>query len=392
MANFNQKLSGAVSSVQITPSGIVAGLKGQFATTVVDSEVETTPGVTLTPAPIPALPVPNAQDIFIGLSDDAINMMFASLTAAGNLKNQCKDTGKNIGDLLPASCETLLLKKEDGTTNTLGTAVARGACYGVKGTDCETIAMSSDPNDINTATEQGICHAFKGDNCNALVLPAGPIAAATEKAACTVTPNPNLHANQSLLFCTRQDVPPRMLLEDATSTTAVESSLRLNDLSVALVVDKTGDAAIDGALADVTPCFGAGVNTAVDCNLFAVCLDVNLNFDMQFQQCTDPVTSELKPGFYSNFKTIQLLNRQAGAVCGGASAATTDSALVDGAATDDTVTIDLGKNATDFSPPVCGAGLTLGGFVSCQQAKLITINTDASPALKDYIAITCKSQ
>jgi hypothetical protein len=217
-----------------------------------------------------------------------------------------------------------------------------------------------------------VCHAFQGANCNAIPLPAGPIAAGVEKATCTSTPNPNLQASQSLLFCTRQDVPPRMLLEDATSSTAIEAALRLNDLSVALVVGKTGGG-LGGVLADTPQCFGRGVNTAVDCKLFAVCLDLNLNFDMEFETCQDG-----KPGFVSKFKNLQVLNRQPGLVCGGSSSATTDSSLLEGTSTDETVTLDLGNKATDFSPPICGAGLTLGGFVTCTSPSLITINTDAS--------------
>src|SRR5262249_2013806 len=112
VASFNQKSIGDVSEVYITPSGITAGVMGHFASLSVDATVPSTPGVTLTPAPVPSLPVPNAKDIFVGISDDAINMMFANLTTAGKLQtgspggNGCIDTGATVGSLLPASCDS----------------------------------------------------------------------------------------------------------------------------------------------------------------------------------------------------------------------------------------------------------------------------------------------
>jgi hypothetical protein len=121
--------------------------------------------------------------------------------------------------------------------------------------------------------------------------------------------------------------------------------------------------------------------------MFASCIDLNFNFNMQFQQCEDG-----KPGFKNQFTSIQVLNRQAGAVCGGTTNVATDSTVVDSSSTDSVVTIDLTDRAEQFAPPVCGAGLTLGGFVSCDLPTLLAINSDSSPALKDYIAITCKIQ
>ena len=377
VANFDQKLSGLVSDVQITPAGISAGLKGTFATLAVDPEVESTPGAVLTPAPLPILPVPNAQDVFIGLADDTMNQMFASMTMAGKLKNACTDTGKTIGDLLPANCEDINLILPAAT------AIARGACYGVKGADCESIAMSALVNDLNTATEQGVCHAYKAADCNAIPLAAGPLAALTERNTCANTRNPNLHADQHLLFCARQDIPPRLLLEDNTSTSTVESALRLNDLTVAMLVDR-GDPGLTGALAETPSCFATGASTAGDCNLLGVCMDLNFNFNMQFETCADG-----KPGFRNQFTSIQILNREPGVVCGGSSTAAQDGDVLDQAATDETVTIDLTARAEDFAPPVCGAGLSMGGFVTCKTPTLFTMNTDGSPTFKDYIGITC---
>jgi hypothetical protein len=244
--------------------------------------------------------------------------------------------------------------------------------------------MSALVNDLNTATEQGVCHAFRGDDCNTIALAAGPLAAATEKAVCTNTPNPNLHANDALLFCARADVPPRMLLEDNTSTSAVEAALRVNDLAVAMVVDRNGDHQLVGPLADAPSCFAAGAPTNGDCDLFGVCMDLNLNFNMQFQTCTDG-----KPGFKNQFTSIQILNREPGVVCSGSSNTANDTQLLNQSATDDTVTIDLTSRAQDFAPPVCGAGLELAGLLSCDSPTLFTMDTDAPSTFKDYIGITC---
>ncbi len=379
VVSFDQKLSGEVSSVRITSAGLTAGLKGTFSTTAVDPETEDTPGAVLTPAPVPVLPVPNAKDVFIGMSDDALNMMFASMTMAGKLKSSCSDTGKTLGDLLPASCEDI------NADTPLATALARGACYGVQVTsNCEAITMPADPNNVLAASAQGVCHAYKGDNCNALPLFGGLLSNAAEKTLCSNTPNPNLHSDQPLLFCAKADIPPRMLLEDNVSTSAVEAALRVNDLSVAMIIDKDGTGNIAGPLADVQGCFAANAPTNADCNLFASCVDLNFNFNMAFQTCPDG-----KPGFTNNFTSIQILNREAGAVCGGTTGVSPDSTVVSTSSSDEAVTIDLTSRAQQFAPPICGAGLTMGGFVTCDLPTLIAIDSDGNPALKDYIGITC---
>jgi hypothetical protein len=143
--NFDQKLSGTLSEVHINPSGLTAGLIGKFASLAVDPTVPT-PNVTLTPAPVPAFPIPNVQDIFVGLSDDSINMMFATLTGAGKLKtgpangNGCIDTNTTVGSLLPADCDTLAAP--DGLGSNLATVAARAYCHAIKGDNCGTLAFS----------------------------------------------------------------------------------------------------------------------------------------------------------------------------------------------------------------------------------------------------------
>jgi hypothetical protein len=380
VANFDQKVSGAVTEVHITPAGITAGLKGTFATTALDLDVEGTPGITLTPAPVPgmaAMQQQGAKDALIGLSDDAINMMFASLTAAGKLKagdeQGCFDTNTTIGSLLPADCDTLVLG--DG----LATAGARGYCHAIRGTNCDSLNYNNDG--FLTATEQGICHGASGSTCST-ISPQGDL---VKIGACSITPNFNLHATQPLLFCAKGDVPPRMLFPNGGAPgTNVPAALRLNDFTVALVVDRTENHQIDGALAAAPGCFTAGANAA-DCNVFSACLDLNLNFGMQFlNNCPGG-----KPGFKSTFDSIQVLAREVGVVCSGAASPTTDDSVL-GTASNEAFTIPIGTNAGALSPDICGAGLDLGGFVTCDAPLVLSIEADGSPKLRDYLGVTCR--
>jgi hypothetical protein len=374
--NYQQKLSGALSHVRITPDGLVAGLKGSFATLVVDPAVERTPGALLTPAPLPTMPVPNVESAFVGLADDAFNQLFASMTAAGRLNLGCNASGKTLGDFLPADCDDIVVEAGDAAT-----AIARGLCYGLRQTDCETLA--GDTASL-TALEQGTCHGFRGDDCESLAVP-GPVLGAEEKATCRATPFRNLNATQPVLLCVRQDVPPVLKIVDDGGTGAVESKLRLNDLSTAILVDREGDGP-SGELTSTPSCFAADAPTVGDCNLLALCLDLNFNFAMQSQTCADG-----KPGIVTQFNSIQILHRQPGLVCI-ATRSGDDQSMLDGAATDDVVTLDLGNSAQTFSPPLCMKGLTLGDLVTCSSPKLIAIEADGSPAFQDYLALTCDIQ
>jgi hypothetical protein len=394
VANFNQKSSGDVSDIQITPNGITAGLVGHFASLAVDASIPATPGVTLTPAPIPVLPVPNAKDIFIGISDDAINMMFASLTAAGKLQtgtpggNGCIDTGATLGSVLPpAGCDSLTLD------NDIATVAARGYCHAIKGDTCSSLvynnpALSATDNANLTASEQGECFGAQG-------LPAGQTCSSVsngnlvEWAACSITPNFNLHAAQPLLFCARGDVPPRMLFPDNPGTgSAVPAVLRIPSLSVELVIDRDQNHQVIGSFADVPGCFAQGTSTAVDCNVFSACLALNLDFSMAFQTCQQ----DGKPGFIPTFQDVQVLTRSVGTVCGGATSPTADTNILQ-SSSNQQITIPLGQNGAGFAPPICGVGLDLGGFVQCTSPGVLSIRTENTfTDSRDYLAITCKVQ
>jgi hypothetical protein len=397
ITQFNQSSSGEISAVRITPAGITAGLKGHFATLLVDPSVPQTPGITLTPAPIPVLPVPNAEDIFVGISDDAINTMFASLTAAGGFQtgpkdgNGCIDTGVTIGSLLPQGplgCDSLDLG------NDVATVAARGYCHAVRGDNCGAVSfndpmLSAGDNANLTAAEVGECYGAQG-----LTPPQTCSSVANGNlllwATCTATPNYNLKAAMPMLFCAKGDVPPRMLLPDpaVTDPNSVPVVLRIPSLSVELVVDRDEDHAAPGALTDIPGCFTQGASTAVDCNVFSTCLSLNLDFLMKSQTCTQ----DSKPGFVPTFKDVQIVTRQIGTVCAGGTSTTSDTDILD-QSSDNKITIPLGQNGAALAPPICGAGLDLGGFVQCTTPGILSIRTEnTDPTSRDYLAITCKVQ
>lgn len=389
-----QKLSAVLSDVQITPQGLVAGLKGNFETLIVDPEVEPTPGAVITPAPIPSLPVNGVDEVFVALSDDTFNQFFASMATSGRLKTGCSDSGKTLGDLLPVDCETLSVGvcSDDDTVscktdtdcsgtcqqNVLKTAIAKGACYGFKGADCNTLPLG----------QRVVCNATK-----------------------TKLADININASQSLLFCVREDIPPRLLIQDNISTPDVETSVRLNDLSVALVLDRNGDGQLDGELPSTHSCLAQDAPTVGDCSFFGACLDLNIVTGMQIatKQCAnDPailcsnngncasvggscvdVCTGGDPGFLTRVISVQPTIRSLGTVCGGAIGTGDDDLLANTSGQDTTINLML-QNANRFAPPACIKGLDLGGFVNFKDPRLISIDTDGDATFDDYLGLTGK--
>jgi hypothetical protein len=372
---FGQSLRGDLADVEINPSGLRASLKGQFATLSVDPGQPETPGAVLTPAAPPAPPVPGAGNAFVVLADDTFNQLFASMTASGRLQTGCQDSGKTIGDLLPADCETVT-----GAT-AAATAFLQGICHALRGDDCESPAPASD---LLTAAEQGTCHGVKGDDCAHIPVTLGEGRAVAEIGACVGAQllhlNIGLSASQPLLFCVKTEIPPRLFIQDVAATPAVETALRLNDLVVAMVVDRNGNG-LDGTLAATPNCFAAGSTSVGDCNLYGACLDLNFLTSMQFETCSDG-----KPGLVTNFLGVQVLNRTAGIVCS-ATTATADDMITGTAAENSTIDV-LGSKVDAFTPPVCANGLTLGGFVSFINPRLIAVETDGDATFQDYLGIT----
>ncbi|MEW6221188.1 MAG: putative metal-binding motif-containing protein [Thermodesulfobacteriota bacterium] len=392
-----QKLQGILSSVSITPQGLVAGLKGNFETLSVDPEVEPTPGAISTPAPIPSLPTPNADDVFVALADDTFNQFFASMAVSGRFKTGCEDTGKTLGDLLPVDCASLSV----------------GACSEDSSVSCKTDSDCTGtciPNDLKSQIARGTCYAFKNGQAFCDSLPLFPL---TERLTCQVTAQKlaeiNINASQGLLFCNRQDVPPRLLIQDNDATPDVETTVRLNDLSVALVVDRDGDGALAGELPSTHRCLAQGAPTVGDCNFFGACLDLNVETGMQLatKQCANDhsilcstdaqcaavgggcvaVCDSGDPGFVTRVVGVQTTIRSLGTVCGGATGTGDDELLADTSGQDTTIDLVL-ENANRFTPPACIQGLDLGGFLSFSNPRLISIDTDGDPTFDDYLGLT----
>jgi hypothetical protein len=381
VANFDQTHSGKLTSAHIDANGILAGLKGTFATNALDPDIQITPGALIGHPPLPSLPVAGASDAFIALSTDTLNMLFASMTLGGKLQESCQPSGKILGDFLPADCDSLTNPGGDSAT-----ALQQGVCHGIRAHNCESLSAGTA---LLTAIKQGACHGTRGDNCSTIPVPSGAIAAAAERNTCTNTPNLNLNAGQNILLCTRQDIPPRMALLGGGGVTPVHTALRLKALSVALVLDRDGDG-LDTDLNSTPQCFATGVPRIGDCALYEACLDMNFKFDQTF---VDPITASATcggvPGFSATFTEVQVLNRQAGVICSGSGLAGDDSLILGETSANDIVTVALPSKAQDFSPPICMKGLDLGGLVTCGSPTLLTIETDGNAAFKDFLGVTC---
>lgn len=380
VADFNQTLSGTLSSVQIDVNGLVAGLKGTFATNVLDPEIAITPGALIQNPPLPTLPVAGASSAFVALSTDAINMLFAGMTLSGRLKESCQPSGNTLGDLLPADCETIVNAAGD-----VATALQQGICHGIRENDCDSLPGVGNLQFI----KQGACHGTRGDNCATIKVKQGkPVKAAIERTTCQNTPNLNLKASQNILMCTRQDIPPRLAVLGGGGVNPVNTALRLKALSVALVLDRQGDG-IDADL-DTTPqCFSTGAPRLGDCSLYEACLDMNFKFDEEFVAPSPTGACGNVPGFKAVFKEVQVLNRQAGVICSGAGLAADDSLILSQSSTNDIITVTLPSKAEQFSPPLCMQGLDLGGFVTCGSQQLVAIETNGNNAFRDYLGVTC---
>jgi hypothetical protein len=234
------------------------------------------------------------------------------------------------------------------------------------------------------ASEQGTCHGVKNENCLNIPITVGGGLGATEVGACVTAQllhlNIGLKATQPLLFCVKTEIPPRLFIQDVAATPAVETKLRVNDLVVAMIVDRDNDG-LDGTLASTPNCFGEGTTATGDCNAFGVCIDLNLRTSMQFEPCADG-----KPGLTTHFLGLEVLHRRAGVICS-APTATSDDVITGTAAENNTIDV-LGSKVDAFTPPVCANGLTLDGFVSFLHPKLIAVETDGDTTSQDYLGIT----
>jgi hypothetical protein len=371
--------SPTLADVQITQDGLVASFDSTFTTLSVDPDVEQTPGAVLTPASAPSLPQGMApENAFMVLADDTINQLFASMAQSGGLKTECMDTHKTVSDLLPADCETLTSETD------LGTATIQGYCHGMKGDDCETLTNA---NLTLQGTEQGVCHGVKGDDCTTIPVNGLGI---TEKAACNITPKVNLLPTDPLLFCAKQSIPPQLLIKNSSEPKDnLDVSVLLNDLTVAIVVDRPANGTLDGELSGTPNCFSADASTLADCYLYTACVDMTIDAGMSLDNPPNPDDRKCKEGetgFVFSVSTVGASGVQSGVMCGGAATQAADAQVTDTAAGDQTVN-DISANVGYFTPPLCVKGLSLGGLLTVNDPKLIAINTSGDPNFADYFGI-----
>lgn len=428
---YHQKISGEISllsDIQITGptnpnaglsgAGITIGLTGSFATTKLDLGVEGNPGVETFEPNLPTMAQMQQQgavDATVGLSSDAINMLFASLAGGGDMKVPNSDEqgcflGANVGQVLPANCDSLELP---GLTGLALEAVAtvRGICHGIRGnTDCDTLVYNNpannDPSDglsrILTGTVRGVCHGVKRDGSPdgpepdpwcAFVAPDFDL---VELASCFAAEalNINLTAQSNVMFCAKGDIPV-MSFPNNPSINGVASDLALNDISVSLVVDRDGNGTVDGPINSLPGCF-SGQQTTSDCNVVAACLDVNFRFAAQNVIC-DAGTTAPKPGFQFAFLDFLPVIRDIGKVCSPQQSTqpatpSSDGQVLEASSDRDRLTQPLATNAAVLSPPICGAGLDMGGFVTCANAQILGLEANGDPKFKEFLALTCDLQ
>ena len=365
-------LSGTLASVEINPQGFLATLDGDFETLNIDLDIEQVPGAVVEEPAAPTMQIGGASDATVLLSVDTINQLFSSMSASGGLKTSCLSDGLVLNDVLPADCDGL-----DG-------ALASGACHGVRGdNDCEAVFHG---NGIGDAIKQGVCHGVRGDTCSTIAVDLE-----LERTTCEGTPPLNLTGSDPVMFCSQQSVPPQFLLvDDAGTPSEVETAVRLNDLSVSIVIDRGDDGLGGDGIVDlpVTPCFGGDSSIFGDCSLYSTCLDLNLetsssitNEGEEVKECPEGV-----PGFVTQVNSFKLLVRQEGVVCG-APQETADDELVETSSQDQTVEL-IKENADTFTPPVCIDGLDLGGFVTLQNPQIIAVETNGDPDTQEYIGVT----
>src|SRR5262249_47407368 len=152
---------------------------------------------------------------------------------------------------------------------------AQGICHGLRGENCTAGPFGSEP--LAVETEIGVCFAVKGTDCSLIINPAcsleNPGAGVSQGLAqgiCGGFPEPRLHSTDPLLFCASESLPPQLLIpsQGGIQIGALNTTLLLTSLSVALVVDRT-PSGLQGDLKGVPSCFDATASANADCNLAA---------------------------------------------------------------------------------------------------------------------------
>jgi hypothetical protein len=383
VASFDQgRFVAGPIDVEIKDGGLKIEFPASFESQNIDPNNVDTEGAVVTPAvgPTVAALITAGDEISIGLADDVFNQLFASMKAAGTLEAFCTDAdGLTVDDLLPdplnGGCDGL--GAADGEV-TIGDAGIQGICHAIRGADCS--ALTADTLG-KTHAKVGSCYGFSGADCT--LVPAGP------KFYCNLVPERNISFDDSLLFCARQDMEPRLLFreDDATDNT-VDTDLLLNDLNIVMGIDKANDG-YTGELEALQGCFGAEGNAAPDCLLYATCLDLTLKTVMGIDNST---CAPNQTGFVFALKQpngVIFSSFEGGVMCSAATTTADDEVIADSA---ESTTIErVAESAEAFTPPFCADGLTLGGVLDFTgpNAKMFAITTDgATPGFADFLFLT----
>lgn len=360
-------------SVVIENGGLTAAFPASFESQSVDPTNRTTPGASLTPASAPTVPqvIGAGDEVSILIADDVFNQVFASMKASGAITGFCTDADAlTVDDLLPdagaGGCDSL----GDGTT--IAGATVQGICHAIRGAECGTLTGDL-PN-----VKIGACYGFSGADCTT-VTPLGA------RIVCAATPTRDIHSDDSVVLCARQDLEPTLLFsDDNAGDNTVLTDLILNDTNVVLLIDKANDG-FAGVLETLQGCFGEEGDAAPDCLLYAVCLDLTLKTTMGIDnsQCAANET-----GFVFALNEVIPSGVQAGVMC--SAGIQTDDDLVTEAGFESQAVDALSDRAEAFTPPFCGEGLTLGGVLDFTSAgaKLFAITTDGGTGFADYLGIT----
>jgi hypothetical protein len=367
--------------VEIEDGGLKIEVPASFTSLNPDPSAEETPGAVITPAVGPTIDnlVAASDEISIGLADDVFNQLFAAMREAGTLEAFCTDgDGLTVDNLLPAvadgGCDSL--GAADGEV-TVGDATVQGICHAIRGANCGTLTGSTQG---LTNAKVGACTGFSGGDCTVLNLGA--------KIVCNAVPARDISFDDSVLFCARQDMEPRLLFQDDdASDHTVDTDLLLNDLNVVLAIDK-GNNGYTGELEALQGCFGEEGDAAPDCLLYATCLDLTLKTTMGIDNST---CAPNQTGFVFALKPDGVIPSgvQAGVMCSAATTAADDEVIADSA---ESTTIDtVADSAQAFTPPFCADGLTLGGVLDFTSAgaKMFAITTDeATEGFADFLFLT----
>ena len=336
LPEFNTTLSFELAEADITPEGLALAYTTTFIPIQRDPEVGDIPGVPLTDAPLPLPLIPDADHITVSLPDDFFNQLFYSLTYSGQYITEF-DTETDLVSLLPANCATV------------GAPEAWGQCEGLKGGDCDALA------DIN------------------------PVAGFTCQVASDQAEELNILPTTPLLLHGRLDVPPKLVLTDDEATPGVlESILRIDQISVALLADRSGDGFGDDYDA-VPDCTAALPATTTVCRMWDTCYDVD--FDLELTLGNDGGVPVITPNVVG--RTLSH-----GAGCGGGGGMPlpgTDAIdeIAQGAVLD-----ELEQDVADNTPPIRLEGLDLGGLITFESPFLIQIENDGDASAGDYLGIT----